>query len=173
MDNFDDNNDLNNIVHYQGIPEEPQKPNEKGFWQKLREKLFPTLKKGEDLAEEFAHSKLDAQHAQNQASFQDAADKAAKVEEQKIKNKALDIKTFNDEVERIYSNTDLPLEAKELQIHNLLAHNPHILEQQQKIRAMIKALALNKGTRVDISDHDPSDLALPAASSESEDNDSD
>ncbi|MEM8937719.1 MAG: hypothetical protein AAGC64_00060 [Bacteroidota bacterium] len=130
---------LKAIVKLSSRPKLPDKPNEISKWKRFLNYINPwakKLNKAADITQAYYEGEAFKRHNEGKKFAAEAAEIASRI---KVSNQEK-VKLVNDEIERIFTNDGLPYEAKMLQLANLVANNPEIAEQLQKVKDMSEVL---------------------------------
>lgn len=153
--------DLQGIMRLDGQPNQPDAPHEKTRWQRFLDVVWPWAHKGSiwavagaDLAQDYAKAKIANENNDAAKKGAEAAEKAAEAD---LKRQEV-VKVCNEEITRIFMDDSLPSGAKALQLANVVAANPQIAAQLEKVRAMMETLHWKRGADVQIA---PLELPKP------------
>ena len=147
------------IVKFEGRPNEPTHSGEKSRWAKFKRLIWPFAKRGGEWAKygaglgtAFAEAEVAKKENEAAKLAAEAADTAAAADLKRAEK----VKVVNDEIERIFTDPDVPNEAKTLQLANLLQDNPELAQQVERVGELINQLRLKRNVHVELK-------ALPAA----------
>ena len=142
------------LVRFSGAPRNDSDPAERTRWQQFLGFFKPWANKGgefvgraHELADAYAESEVAIRQTQAQKYAAEAAEAAARTETLRQEK----VKAVNDEIARIFTSDQLPDVAKQLQLATLLAANPDIAEQLNKIENIWTRLHLRHGTEIELS----------------------
>jgi hypothetical protein len=131
------------IIKFVGEPNELNTPGERSLWKRFLGLIWPWAAKGGLLVSKTAEM-TEAFYAAEIAKKQSEADKfaaeAINITTQSDLQKQTKVKVVNDIISDIFSDDKLPETAKMLKLSNLLANNPEITEQWEKIEQMASKL---------------------------------
>ena len=157
-----DQHDDHAIVRYEGRPHESDRLAEKTRWQGFLEFLHLKSRKTGELGEAYAEAEVAKKKNEAVRVAAQAADFATHADLNRIK----EVKAVNDEIQRIFTNANLPEEARKMQLRALANAHPEILEQSEKIERQIKTLGLRKGVRLQIVQDQPAASGPPSVAPE-------
>ena len=141
-----DQHDDHAIVRYEGRPNEADRPAEKTRWQRFREFLHRSSRKTHQLGEAYAGAEV----AKKRNEAAKVAAEAAEIASRADLNRAKEIKVVNDEIERIFTNEDLPPAAVMMQLRVLAKGHPEVLQQIEELEKLVETLRLRKGVQLQI-----------------------
>ncbi|MEM9276787.1 MAG: hypothetical protein AAGA80_28190 [Cyanobacteria bacterium P01_F01_bin.143] len=131
------------LIKFTGKPKEPDRPEETTRWRKFLKFIWPWANKGGQLVNRVkeiteAYYSSEAVKKENEANkFAAEAENIAADTDLKKQEK---VKVVNEEIQRIFSQDNVPDTAKKLQLANLLANNPQIGEQLEKIESIVQKM---------------------------------
>jgi hypothetical protein len=157
-----DQHDDHAIVRYEGRPNEASRPAEKTRWQRFLEFIHIKSRKTGELGEAYADAEVAKKKNEAAKVAADAADIAAHADLTRIKV----VKAVNDEIERIFSEVNLPPAARMMQLNVLAKEHPEIMEQLDKLESIEDRLRLNRGVRIQIAQDEPAASTPPSAGHE-------
>ena len=134
------------IVRYEGRPHKSNRPEVKTRWRRCLEFLHLSSRKTQELGEAFAGAEVAKKQNESAKVAAEAAEIAAKAD---LTRKQA-VKLVNDEIQRIFTDENLPQEAKAMQLSVLAKENPEILEQIEIIRERVESSRLTKGVQIQI-----------------------
>lgn len=143
MNDFGEKKQNQSIVKFVGRPNDARNKLELNKWKKFLKFIWPWAKEGgkliaksKQLTEDFYQAEVTKK--QNEAmKFAEEASNIAAEKDLKVQEK---VKVVNDEIARIFSDKDVPDMAKQLQLANLIANNPEIAAQLNKIEDIVSKL---------------------------------
>ena len=141
------------LIKFEGTPTDQQSDGEPTRWRRFLNFFWPwarkagvSAKNAVSLADEFRKAEISKRTAEADKIAAEAADITAAMDSKRQET----VRTVNDEIQRIFSDDELPEMAKQLQLANLLAANPELAEQLEKIEHIYELLKLNHGTRIEV-----------------------
>lgn len=151
---------LQSKIEFKGIPQNLDAPQELSRWKKFLNWANPFFRAAKEDVRRIKEAGVDIVIAESEikkaeaeqekaiaAQFQaEAANEAAKAD---LKNMEV-VKAVNDEFARIFSDESVPDSAKLLQLAQLTAKHPEILEQIEKIKSMMETLRVVNFTQISI-----------------------
>jgi hypothetical protein len=140
----DDTQELG-ITKVQGAPNEPDHGAEPDRWRRFKEFILPWLKKGSDLGAEYSEARL----AQEKNKARKTAEEAAEIAARRDVAQQRAVRDFGANVDAIFADDGLPDEARALKFAKLIESNPHLLDQFEKVKALLTSLHLDKGLSID------------------------
>ncbi|MFC4096438.1 hypothetical protein [Euzebyella saccharophila] len=143
MNNSGEKEQNNRIVKFIGRPTNLQSEVELTKWKRFLKFIWPWAKeggklisRGKELTEDFYQAEVDRKSKEADKFAAEAANIAAE-KDLKIQQK---VKVVNEEITRIFSDNNVPDLAKQLQLANLIANNPEISAQLDKIEEVVSKL---------------------------------
>lgn len=146
-----DQHDDHAIVRFEGRPNEADRPAEKTLMRRFLELLHLVSRKSSEVAEAYA----DAEVTKKENEAVKIAAQAAEIATRADLNRAEEVKIVNEEIRRIFTNEDVPVEAVKMQLQALAKAYPEILEQSERINQMIEELRIKRGARLQIIQDEP------------------
>jgi hypothetical protein len=142
------------IARFEGGPAEAVTLAERTRWQRFLAAIWPFTRKGGAWARYGgelgkAYVEAEVQLKQNEATrlAAEAAEIAARADVNRNESGVL----FNQQVDNIFADDNLPEAVKVLKLAKLLETNPDLLAQLEKVREIMESLRLTRGTSVEIS----------------------
>jgi hypothetical protein len=146
-------NDDNSIIRYDGIPTEPFRPHEPTRWQRFLTAIWPFARQGGEWAKyggELGKAYLDAEIANRTNTASRTAAEAAETAARADFQRQDAVRVFNDQIDSIFKDNNLPHGAKILKLAKLMEANPDLAQQVEKITDIVDKLALRRGARIEI-----------------------
>lgn len=141
------------IVRFEGRSNDAVSPTEKTRWKRFLEFLHLSSRKTYEFGEAYAGAEVAKKENEAAKLAAEAAEIAAKSD----LTRAQTVKVVNEEIQRIFTNKDLPPEAKVMQLSVLAKEHPEILAQLKIIEEHTESLRLTKGVKIQlIEDRKPS-----------------
>lgn len=144
----------NGVVRFVGTPKGGLEEKELTRWERFLAFITPWAKEGSKVAskaKKLAEENFEADVAKKKREVEKFAAETAEIAENIEIKKQQRVTMVNDELQRIFSDNNLPDLAKKLQLANLLASNPEIEAQLGKIDDIITKLKYVNFTEVEVS----------------------
>jgi hypothetical protein len=159
MNTSRDDTTENAIIRVQGGPVHPDRPDERTCWECFKEWIFPSLKRGNDLADAFADARVRGERNKADKVAKEAAEIAARTDSENQRA----VGEFNTIIDDIFKSDGLPPGAKALKLAKLLEANPAIAEKLDRVMSLLDRLHYTKGVSIQPIDDD-NELASKALS---------
>ena len=159
-----DQHDDHAIVRYEGRPNEADRPAEKTRMRRFLELLHLVSRKTTEVAEAYA----DAEVTKKENEAVKIAAQAAEIAARADLTRTIEVKVVNDEIRRIFSEEDMPVETVKMQLKALAERHPEILEQSEKIEQLVERLRLRRGAQFQIVEDQPAASGRPPVSTADE-----
>lgn len=148
-------NDNNNgpVVKFVGSPNEPSRPDEMTRWKRYLQVLWPWAKKTGKLvnrAGSLADAYSSAEVRKQEGKAAKFAEEATEIAARRDQIQQETVRVVNEEIARIFADNNLPIAAKQLQLANLLASNPQIAEQLERIEGVYMRLKMEHGFHAEL-----------------------
>ncbi|MCZ6653297.1 MAG: hypothetical protein O7D91_09765 [Planctomycetota bacterium] len=141
------------IVRYEGRSNDAVSPVEKTRWKRFLEFLHLSSCKTHEFGEAYAGAEVAKKENEAAKLAAEAADIVAKSD----LTRAQTVKVVNEEIQRIFTNKDLPREAKAMQLSVLAKEHPEILAQLKIIEEHAESSRVTRGVQIQlIEDRKPS-----------------
>ncbi len=138
------------IVKAEGRPRSPHQPNERTRLKRFKDWLHPHLKKSEKLTEAYAEAKVTKETNEANRIAQEAAKIAAQTDLENAKKdivKQKEVEQFSANIDDIYKDDGLPLQAKQMKMAKLLENNPGIIQQLNRVTEVMEKLESQKKSK--------------------------
>ena len=142
------------ITGVSAAPQEPDKEGEKGKWQvfidligKYKDKIFETGALATERVRERYDAGTESIRQEAEIKAMQAAEHAAKVDHQRKETEI----AINNQIGKIFE-ADTPEAAKIVQLAHLVANNPEIAAQLEKMEQMYAFLKVTRGVRIEINE---------------------
>jgi len=139
------------LIKFEGSPNEPDKPEELNLWQRFKRAIWPWAREGgrlatraKDLGDAYAEAEVAKSDSEAQKFAAEASEAAARADHQRQQT----VEAVNEEIRRIFSDEEIPDEAKMLQFANLLANNPELRAQLDNIESLYAKLRVVHGLHI-------------------------
>jgi hypothetical protein len=139
------------LVRFDGRPNDSKVPHELTRWQKFKRWILPFVSEsgawaqyGISLADQYAMAEIDMRKSQAAKTAAEAANIAADTD---IKRQGK-VKLANQELRDIFADANSSDTAKMIQLASLLAANPEIHSQLDKIEDLLAKLHLTRGVNL-------------------------
>ena len=141
------------IVRFDGRPNDADSPVEKTRWKRFREFLHLSSRKTQELGEAYVGAEVAKKQNEAAKLGAEAAEIAAKAD----LKRAQTVKVVNEEIQRIFTDKDVPPEAKVMQLSVLAKEHPEILAQLKIIEEHAESSRVTRGVQIQlIEDRKPS-----------------
>ena len=152
-----DQHDDHAIVRYEGRPNEPDRPAEKTRMRRLLELLHLASRKTTEVGEAYANAEVTKRENEAVKTAAQAAEIAARGD----LTRTVEVQLVNEEIRRIFSNEDVPVEAVKMQLKVLAARHPEIKKQCEQIDEIVERLRLTRNTQLQIVEDEPATSGGP------------
>lgn len=145
--------DTRSIIRFDGNPNEPSRANEATLWKRFLKVIWPFAKTGGEWARysgELGKTFAEAEVAQRVNTAERIAAEAAETAARADINRQDAVRIFSEQIDAIFSGDNVPESAKMLKLAKLLAANPDLTCQVNKVSKLIETLAKTRGTRIEI-----------------------
>ena len=141
------------IIRFDGRPNDADSSIEKTRWKRFLEFLHLSSSRSQELVEAYAGAEV----ARKQNEAAKLAAEAAQIAARSDLTRVQAVKVVNEEIQRIFTDKDVPPEAKVMQLSVLAKEHPEILAQLKIIEEYAESLRLTKGVQIQvIEDRKPS-----------------
>jgi len=132
------------IQVFETAPLDPARPNERSRWSRFWSAIFPHLAKKWELGNRYLSAKVEHEEQDGKARAAEAAEIAAKTDSQR----QVGARAFCDLVDDMPGLTKQ--EAATLKLAKLLASNPDVADQLERVKYLQERLRLGRGAEIEI-----------------------